>query len=99
MNQFAALTICCKIFSHLTDDNNGNEKVKGTNKYVIKNLKSKDYKTYLKAVQLENNINQPENKVNVDSLKKVIKNNKLILKIQQRFKGITFLLEKLTRFH
>ena len=62
--------------------------MKGTKKCVIKKLE--DYKNCLEATQLENKINQLEkNKVKVDSLlqnhKEFIKNNKLILKSEQRF--------------
>ena len=50
------------------------------------------YKNYLKVTQLENKINHLEkNEVDADSLKKdhkeLIKNKKLILKTQRRFKS------------
>ena len=50
------------------------------------------YKNCLEAIQLDNKINYIErNQINIDSLKKdqklFIKNNKLILKAQQRFKS------------
>ena len=54
--------------------------------------KFEDYKNCLEATQLENKITYLEkNKVNVNSLKKnhkeFMKNNKLILKSQQRFRS------------
>ena len=45
-----------------------------------------DYKNCLEAAQIENDINYLEkNKTDIDSLNEYIKNNKLILKTQQRF--------------
>ena len=42
----------------------------------------------LRSAQLEDEVNlQEKNKVNIDSLKKFIKNNKLILKPHQRFRS------------
>ena len=64
-----------------------------TQKCVIKRkLKFKDYKSCLEAAQIENKINHLEkNKIVVDCLKEdqneFIKNNKLILKTQQRFRS------------
>ena len=60
-------------------------------------LKIEDYKNCLKPTVLENKINQLEkNKFDADSLrythKELIKNNKLILKLQPRFRS-----EKLCR--
>ena len=54
-------------------------------------LKYQGYKNCLEATQIENKINHLEiNKIEEDSLnedkKEFIENNKLILKIQQRFK-------------
>ena len=66
---------------------------KGIKKCVIKRkLKVKDYKNPLEASQLQNKIYHLEkSRFNVDSLKEnhkeLIKNNKLILKIDQRFKS------------
>ena len=68
------------------------KKAKGTKKYVIKRkLKFENYKNCLEATQLDNKINYLEkNKFNTDSRKKdhekIIRNNKSILKTQQRFK-------------
>ena len=79
-----------KTYSYLTDKNDGNEKVKDTKKHVIKRkIKFKDYKNCLKTTHLENKINQLEkNKVNIiilrESHNEFIKDNKLILKKQQR---------------
>ena len=51
-------------------------------------LKFQDYKNCLEAAQIENKINHLEKKkIDVDNLKEFIKNNKLILKTQQRFKS------------
>ena len=51
-------------------------------------LKFQDYRNCLEAAQIENK-NKPleKNKIDVDSLKNFIKNDKLILKTQQRFKS------------
>ena len=56
-----------------------------------KKLDFEDYKNCLEAAQIENKINHSEkNKIGVDCLKEdqkeFIKNNKFILKTQQRFK-------------
>ena len=51
-------------------------------------LKSENYKNCLEATQLENKINYLEkNKIDIDCIKELIKNNKSILKIQQRFQS------------
>ena len=54
-------------------------------------LKFENYKNYLEATQLQNKINYLEqNEIDIDSLKKYqkefIKNNKLMLQTQKRFK-------------
>ena len=59
---------------------------------IKRKLKFGDYKNCLEAVQIENKINHLEkNKNDVDSFnedhKEYIKNNKLILKTQQRFRS------------
>ena len=98
MAEFAALRL--KTYSYLTDDNDENKKAKDTKKCLIKRkIKFKDRIHCLEADQLENKINQLEKyKVDGDSLrniiKKFIKNNKLILKTQQRFRS-----EKLNAFN
>ena len=63
------------------------KRVKGTKKCVIKKIYIlEDYKNCLEAAQIENDINYLEkNKTDIDSLNEYIKNNKLILKTQQRF--------------
>ena len=66
------------------------KKPKAENCVVKRKLKFEDYKHYLEETQLEKKINDLEqNHLNVDSLrenhKEFIKNNKLILKLQQRF--------------
>ena len=73
-----------------------NKATKGTKKCFIKRkLKFEKYKNCLEATQLENKSNHlGKNKINIDSFfcykrnhKEFIKNNKLILKTQQRFKS------------
>ena len=92
MNKFVGLR--AKTYSYLKDNNDEDKKAKGTKKCVIKRkLKFEDYKSYLEAGQIENKINRLEkNKIDVDSLKEdlkefIKKNNKLILKTQQRFRS------------
>ena len=54
---------------------------------IRRKLKFEDYENWLAATQIENTINQQEkNKPNVNSLG-IHKNNRLILKSQQRFKS------------
>ena len=54
-------------------------------------FKFKNYKSCLEAAQLENKINHLEKKIDIDrikeNLKEFIKNNKSMLKTQQRFKN------------
>ena len=82
-----------KTYSYLMDDGNSNKKAKGTKTCVIKRkLKSKNYEDCNEATLLDNIIKYSEkNGVNTDTLKKdheeFIKNNKLTLKTQQRFKS------------
>ena len=74
MNVFGGLK--AKTYSYLKDNNDEDKKTKGTKKCVIKTkLKFQDYKNCLEAAQIENKINHLEkNKIDVDSLKKFIKN-------------------------
>ena len=63
-------------------------------------LKFEDYKNYLEAAQIKSKINHLEkNEIDINSPKEFIKNNKLILKTQQRFKSErhNVLLKKSTR--
>ena len=78
-----------KTYNYLKDNNDEDKKAKDTKKCVIKRkLKFQDYKNCLEAAQIENKIKHLEkNKTDVESLKEFIKNNKLILKTQQRFKS------------
>ena len=82
-----------KTYSCLMDDGTEDKKAKGTKKCVTKRkLKFENYKNCLEATQLENKINYLEkNKIDKESIKEnhkeFIKNNKSILKIQQRFKS------------
>ena len=59
---------------------------------IKRRFKCENYKNCLEATQLENKLNHLEkNKIDIDSLKEnykqFIKNNKSILKTQQRFKN------------
>ena len=82
-----------KTNSYLNDNNDEDKKAKGTKMCVMKRkLRSQDHKNCLEAAQIKNKINHLEkNKFDVDSLKEdqkeFIKNNKLILKTQQRFRS------------
>ena len=84
--------LIAKTRSYLIDDCRENNKEKGAKKYVIKRkLKFENYENCLGATKLENEVNYLEkNKINLDSLKKnhvkSIRNNKSILKTQQRLK-------------
>ena len=86
-----------KKYSYLKDKNDKDKKAKSTKNSAIKRkLKFQDYKNWLKAAQIENEINHLEkNKTDTDSLKEdykeFIKNKKLILK------STIGLLKKLTR--
>ena len=52
------LRLRAKTFSYLIDDGTENKKVKGAKKCVIKRkLKFEDYKNWLDATQMENEIN------------------------------------------
>ena len=91
MTKFAGLK--AKSYSYLTDEGNGNEKAIGTKKYVIKrNIKFGNYKYCLEATQTENEINHLKKsnwhrQYSQRNHKEFIKNNKLLLKSQQRFKS------------
>ena len=94
MIKFTGLKV--KTYSYLIDDGSKDKKAKGTKKCVIKRkLKFQDYKNCLEATQLDNKIKYLEkNKMDIDSFicykrkhKEFIRNNKLILKTQQRFKS------------
>ena len=82
-----------KTYSYLIDDGCEDKKVKVPKKCVMKrNLKFENYENCLEATWLENKINHLENdKICIDSLgknfKEFMKNNKSILKTQQRFKS------------
>ena len=78
-----------KGISYLKDSNDENKKAKDKKMYVIKgNLKFQDYKNSLGETQIENKIDHLEKiKIDVDSLKEFIKNNKVILKKQQRLRS------------
>ena len=82
-----------KTYMYLMDDNSEDKKAKSTKKCVIKRkLKFENYKNCLEETHLENEINHLEkNKIDIDFIKEnhkeFIRNNKSILKIQQRFKS------------
>ena len=91
MKEFVGLR--AKAYSYFKDNNDKDKRAKGTKKCAIKrNLKFQDYKNCSEAAQIENNLNHLEEiKIQADSLKEdqeeFVKNNKLILKTQQRFKS------------
>ena len=82
-----------KTYSYLKENKDEDEKAKVKKNCFIKwNLKFEDYKNCLEAAQIGNEINHLEkNKIETDKLKKdhkeFIKNNKLMLKTQKRFKS------------
>ena len=81
-----------KTYSYLIDYSSEVKKAKGTKKLVIKRkLKFENFKNCSEATQLENKINYLENKIDKDSIKEnhkeFIKNYKLRLKIQKKFKS------------
>ena len=91
MKEFVGLR--AKKYSYLKDNSNEDNRAKDTKKRVIKRkLKFHDYKNCLEAAQIEI-------KIIYLNQKEFIKNNKLILKTQERFRSesIMFLLKKLTR--
>ena len=87
MTKFVGLR--AKTYSYLIDDGNEDKEAKCTKKCVIKRkLKFEHYKKCLEETQLENKINYLEkNKIDIDSVKEFVKDNKPILKIRQRFKS------------
>ena len=92
-----------KTYSCFIDDGSEVKKAKATKQCVIKiKIKFENYKSCLEAAQLKNKINHLEkNKINIDSLKKIIKNSKETINQYQKhkkdlkMKGIIFLLKKL----
>ena len=82
-----------KTHTYLRDNNDEDKKAKGTKKCVIKRkLNFEDYKNCLEADEIENKTSHLEkNKIYVNSLKEdqkeFIKNNKPILRTQQRFRS------------
>ena len=91
MTKFVGLR--AKTYSYLIDNGSEDKKAKGSKMCVIKRkAKFENYKNCLEATQLENKINYLEKyKVDINGIKKnhkeLIKNNKSILKTQQRFKS------------
>ena len=91
MKEFVGLR--AKTYSHLKNNNDEDEKAEGKKKCVMKRKrKFEDYSNCTEAAKIENKIKHLEkNKIDVDSLKedhkKLINNNKLILKTQQRFRS------------
>ena len=79
MTKFAGLSTKTykKTRKNLIDDGNEDKKAKDTKKCVIKRkLKFENYKNCLEATQLDNKIKYLEkNKINIYSLKKIIKNS------------------------
>ena len=87
MKEFVGLR--AKTYSYLKDNNDEDKKANDTKNCVIKReFKFQDYKNCLEAAKIENKINHLEkNKIDVDSPKEFIKNNKLLLRTQQIFKS------------
>ena len=75
MTDFVGLR--AKTYSYLIDGGSEDKKAKGTKMCVMKKkLKFENYKNCLEATQLENKIKYLEkNTMNIDSLKKIIKNS------------------------
>ena len=72
-----------KTYSYLIDDSSEDKKVKSTKKCVIKTkLQFESYKNCLESIQLDVKTQTVSKKY-----KKVIRNNKSILKTHQRFKN------------
>ena len=91
MTKFVGLR--AKTYGYLIVEGSEDKKAKGTKKCVIKRIfKSESYENCSEVTQLDNKIKYLEkNRINIDSLKRnyeeFIRNNKSILKIQQRFKS------------
>ena len=66
-----------KLYSYLKENNNEDKRAKDTKLCVIKiKLNFENYKICLEAAQIENKMNNLEKlKIDVDSLKKIIKNS------------------------
>ena len=85
--------LIAKTYSHLKDNNDEDKKTKGTKKCFIKRkLKFQDYKNYLEAAQIGRKMKYlRKKKIDADSLiedkKEFVKDNKIKLKTQQRFKS------------
>ena len=73
MTKFVGLR--AKTDSYLIDDGSEDKKAKSTKKCVVKRkIKFENYKNYLEATQLDNKMKYLEkNKINKDSLKRIIK--------------------------
>ena len=73
MKGFVALR--AKTYGYLTNNNNKDKKAKDTKKCVTKKIKFEDYEYCSELTHLKNKINQSEkkNKVNIDSLKLILK--------------------------
>ena len=85
-------------------DSSEDKNVKGTKKCAIKRkLKFEDYKNCLEAIQLENEINLLEKKIDVDSLKEdhkeFIKSNNIKNSIDLKLENVMYLLKKSTRLY
>ena len=81
-----------KTYSYLIDDGSEDKKAKVTKKCVIKRKrKCENYKNCLEATQVDNTLYLRKNIINIDSLEKnhkeFTRNNKSILKTQQRFRS------------
>ena len=85
------LGLKAKSYSYLTEDGSDDKKAKGTKNCIIK--RKINNKNCLDETQQENEINYTEqkNEIDADSFtqdhQEFLKNNKLISKTQQEFKG------------
>ena len=80
-----------KTYSYLKDNSDEDKIAKETENFITKRkFKLQVYKNCLEAAQIETKTNYLRKKIDVDSLKvdqkEFVKNNRLILKTQQRFK-------------
>ena len=75
MTKFVGLR--AKTYSYLIDHGSEDKKAKSTKRCVLKRkLKFENYNSCLEAIELENKIDYLENdKINIDSLKKIINNS------------------------
>ena len=64
-----------KTYSYIINDAGDYKKAKVTKNCVVEKLKFKNQKNCFEAIQLDNKIKYLEKKININSLKKIIKNS------------------------